>query len=470
MSLKIPDPQVPKDNAKFVQNLTGKEHVGLDAKGRLYVVKDALKSLEFLSDSKVFQPAIHQRIGEALQDFWKTKNVKLITEQKVFYDKLIDNLSKMELLSADNQILLVKGFYEQRYQTLIGKGNPVFVAESMVTIEMSQDPHVSESVKTLIRPKLTDSGVNGTYITKDRLGNNIGVFKPMDEEAYMPNSPRENMAMEYDPENIRRDARLGHLQGSGWQKEVAAWMIDRGNIAGIPETVVLSIPFPKRLGAQDALLKQGSLQQFVSGIAIEGFSDKELCKLPARQIQQLAVLDLIIGNADRNWGNVFWNETTQKVIPIDHGFSLLDSLEWREDNLKPESEMNCHWYLLPQLAQPLPEDLGLKVHALNSDQLAVKLRALKLPEGSIRELKIRLMVFQKALKNGYNLAEITLMLMPIERKCLVDEWSAETIQKCQQFKGQWNTLSKELAERKQFKVYFELLQKHVDNALRKNYV
>lgn len=472
MSFEVPKDKILHDNVRFIESLTGNEWVGVDKKGRLYAVKGVLQSTVFLCAARIFQKNIHGQVTAALKEYLATKQIEwkkegTLQDKRGFYVDLIRRLSKLKLLTPEDKELLISAFYEQRYQDLLAERRSPFAAESIVTIEMSQDPYVSESVKQLIRPRLAPSGVNGTYFIRDRTGKNIAVFKPMDEEENMPNNPRGRMA-EYDPtKKLIRAPRRGHLQGTGWKKEVAAWLIDQGKIAGVPETVVLSVRFPRTPRSPESILKQGSLQQFVRGESADGLSYDQMLALPPRAVHRLAILDLIIGNADRHWGNCFWDG--KSLIPIDHGISLLDSLDFRPDNPQPTSEMDCLWSELPQLKEQLGQDLAKWASSLNGEEIARDLRkALDFPESSIRELKIRLMILQKALQRGFSLSEIAPMFLATASLdlCLAEACAQDAALECARFESQWKELKPPEADNKRFQIYFEILQTFVELQLK----
>lgn len=473
--MSSPVDPITQSNAQFIEHLTGREQVGVDKDGRLYTVRGFCNSAIFLCSAKRFQPGIDKRMGEAIKEHlsatkveWQKKGTD-IEQKQAFYRDLASKLSRMHLLSDDNKALLMNDFYEQRYQDLIQKGNPPFVAESIASIEMSQDPSVPKSLRDKVAPQLTRSGVNGTYIVKNRQGENIAIFKPMDEELYMPNNPRDRREA-YDPKKPLREPYRGHEQGTGWKKEVAASVLDSDKVADVPKTLPISVRFPKQQGSSESVVKRGSLQKFVQGKPLEQLSSEEIAKLPTKEVQKLAALDLILGNADRNLGNCFWDG--EKIIPIDHGFSFLDSADWREDNPKPRSDMNCHWTGLPQIKEPFSEELREWVLSLNPKEIAKDLREkAELPETCIREFMIRTMIFQKALsaKKDIRLDEVTpmLMLTADERGCLLDNCSERAAKACEKFSKEWEKLPPKEAAEKRFEVYFEMLQKIVDEELEK---
>src|SRR5262249_48161876 len=149
-------------------------------------------------------------------------------------------------------------------------------------------------------------------------------------------------------------------------KEIAAYSISK-HIGGIdvPPTVKLSVPFPERQGSPRLIHKEGSLQQFVAGEALEKRKYEDVMKIPHNEIQKIVLFDLLIGNADRNLGNCFIRGTGDEshLIPIDHGFSLLDSLFSKG----AKTETNCHLAALPQLQKPCESELIASVLSLTPD-------------------------------------------------------------------------------------------------------
>jgi Phosphatidylinositol 3- and 4-kinase len=427
MQPAIPDSggeRIQRANAEFLLHLTGQETVNVDPQGRLYTVSGirslGLKIGNIFKRSHELDQAVNTSIKTCLTQKKMEWQQGSPTPQTVrtFYDNLIAKLSSTRLLSNTDKELLLRDKYDQIYRAILSSGKPPFVAESMVTIEMSQDPLVPEAIKRRVQPELTKSGVNGTYIIKNRQGENIGIFKPSDEEVNMPNNPRikASEAESYDQAQPKRLGPYeGHVQGTGWIKEVAAYSISK-HLGGIdvPPTVKLSVPFPERQGSQRMITKEGSLQQFVAGEALEKRKYEDVMKIPPNEIQKIVLFDLLIGNADRNLGNCFIRGTGSEshLIPIDHGFSFLDSLF----SQGAKTETNCHLATLPQLQEPCELELIASVLSLTPNAvkgIATNLQEKGTPfsENSLKEFKTRLMLMQVALKEGYSLSQITPMLM-----------------------------------------------------------
>jgi hypothetical protein len=59
-----------------------------------------------------------------------------------------------------------------------------------------------------LKPELMEYGTAGTYFLKDITRKIVGVFKPIDEEAFAPNNPKGNIG-EFGSKSLD----LGYFQG-----------------------------------------------------------------------------------------------------------------------------------------------------------------------------------------------------------------------------------------------------------------
>jgi len=199
-----------------------------------------------------------------------------------------------------------------------------------------------------LKPKLTDDGTSGTYLLRGPNKKPLAVFKPIDEEAFAPNNPRDHVG----PFGSR-SFRAGVLSGEACIREVAAYLLDKDGFSGVPPTTMVetthgslrtfkfssfeivtdcndyvdmmsSIIAPENqvhnheLSASNGMpggnsnsmegldnakfLKIGSLQSFVeSDGPLENFGRDEFSK---DEIHKIAILDLRILNLDRNECNI----------------------------------------------------------------------------------------------------------------------------------------------------------------------
>lgn len=68
---------------------------------------------------------------------------------------------------------------------------------------------------------MTEYGTGGTYLLRGKQKQTLAVFKPIDEEAFAPNNPRDHIG----PFG-HKTFRAGVLSGEAAIREVAAYLID----------------------------------------------------------------------------------------------------------------------------------------------------------------------------------------------------------------------------------------------------
>ncbi len=385
---------IRRSNFALLDSFTGKEQVGMDKKGRLYKVRGWQRTSRVLSPERESQ--LKQLALDYALSYLSKREFHQIETGTVAYNNLVKKLTSLHIFSDEEKSTFAYMWYGQRYQDLVSSGIPEFVAEGQITIEMTFDPNILPAHKAIFSPISTGtkSGISGSYFIRDREGKNIGVFKPMDEEPFMPNNPNPTRQASYDPAFPRRRMRSGHRQGEGWKKEIAAWELDKGHFVGVPRTTEMVVPFPKSRGSSEIISKRGSFQQFVEGKPLLELSGAELDKIPASEIHKIAVFDLMVGNSDRHFGNFLWDSSSQQIHPIDQGFILLDSMDWLSDN-KLRSEGRFEWQILSQAREPI--DPAAKQWALDYD-LEASCRLLRergISKGSIREHKLRVLFIQE---------------------------------------------------------------------------
>lgn len=72
-----------------------------------------------------------------------------------------------------------------------------------------------------MKPKLSNDGTSGTYFLRGPDKRIEAVFKPIDEEAFAPNNPRDYVGA-FGQTTFRK----GVLSGEACIREVAAYMLD----------------------------------------------------------------------------------------------------------------------------------------------------------------------------------------------------------------------------------------------------
>ena len=92
--------------------------------------------------------------------------------------------------------------------------------------------------------------------------------------------------------------RRGIRPGEGGVREVAAFLLDHGHFAGVPPTALVSCRDAGPGPCEAA--KIGSLQAFV---AAEGdCEERGVSQFAVREVHKIALLDMRLGNCDRNGG------------------------------------------------------------------------------------------------------------------------------------------------------------------------
>lgn len=189
-------------------------------------------------------------------------------------------------------------------------------------------------------PALTEEGTGGTYFMSNRDGQRIAVFKPVDEEPLAVNNPR-GMTPSETGEGLKAGTRVGE----GAFREVAAYVLDhnpsgvdklnREGFSGVPLTVLaccsdehFSSNSSNERWRLDGLptVKQGSLQKFVH--AVSNCEDMGPQHFPVHEVHKIAVLDMRMGNADRNGANILVQKegSAYTLTPIDHGYCLPETV------------------------------------------------------------------------------------------------------------------------------------------------
>lgn len=194
-------------------------------------------------------------------------------------------------------------------------------------------------------PQLAFDGTAGTYFMRDQNRSNIGIFKPIDEEAYAPNNPRG-----YVGDFGQTSFRSGVLSGEGVIREVASYLLDSAHFSSVPATIFAECMHPSfnnsisqeidssqlessskaysnvissliepslveqsSSSTTDTLktsmhphtkigMKYGSLQSFVHADDVASNLSSDLFSVD--EVHKIAILDLRILNLDRNDGNI----------------------------------------------------------------------------------------------------------------------------------------------------------------------
>jgi hypothetical protein len=118
----------------------------------------------------------------------------------------------------------------------VSSGNYIDVFGSMQCPPELQEAikEIEQGFKKGLKPKLTDDGTSGTYLMRGVSKKPIAVFKPIDEEAFAPNNPRDHVGR-FGSQSFR----AGVLSGEACIREVAAYLLDKDGFSGVPSTTMI---------------------------------------------------------------------------------------------------------------------------------------------------------------------------------------------------------------------------------------
>lgn len=308
-------------------------------------------------------------------------------EEKKVLVAVIHNYEKITL--AQLRILRLMKKAAKRKQSAL-------VYEAKKALEQGKNP---------IRPS---HGASGSYYMPGTNLTITGVFKPFDEEIGAPNNPRKI--------GLRGaiGKRAGHFQtrvGEGILREIAAYEIDKAlSLSLVPYTTCVSFShahfFDNGEGhhLQTVKKKIGSFQEFRAGFFhIYEISQKALEGITLDQLQRVVILDILLGNQDRNASNLLTNG--KELVAIDHGFSLSPALI--------QTALLKDFRDLPQMQLPFLPFIQAKITHLNLDKLLWKLKKRAfIDESSLERFQERLALLKAAMKEGVSVNEILRLMHP----------------------------------------------------------
>lgn len=245
------------------------------------------------------------------------------------------------------------------------------------------------------QPIIPKMGCSGSYLIRGSNRLIAGVFKPYDEEIEGPNNP-----VSYNLRGIigQRNHGFGTCVGEGVHREVAAYVVDKFlQIGLVPETCYgefshsLFYNSAKGKYLPEVKNKVGSFQEYMSGFKhVYEMTAREVEQIPVDQIHRLIILDLIIGNMDRNISNILTDG--RRLVAIDHGLSLPSRhFLGRIQN----------WTHLPQMSVVFFPSLADKVQQLPVEHLCAKLKKqCWIDECCLQRLRERVALLQEAARKG----------------------------------------------------------------------
>ncbi|CAE7367688.1 PI4KG3, partial [Symbiodinium pilosum] len=264
----------------------------------------------------------------------------------------------------------------------------------------------AHGLNTGVLPILSENGSGGTYFLKHAAGHTLAVFKPKDEEAGAPQNPRGYAGKE----NTRR-WQTAVASAHRAVREVAAFLLDTGHgaldgHAGVPMTTLARCRHqafvPVHInGDSHVVWKVGAFQAFVENAELSEDFGRSVHAI--QDVHKIGILDLRIVNFDRNLSNMLVQGRGKKLIPIDHGCSFPDRLDFMLSEVA--------WSSWPQSKEPFSSDELAYIAQLDGEADARKLSAtLGLERHCLRLMEVSTRWLQVAASHGCTLHQIAAAL------------------------------------------------------------
>ncbi|KAI3962309.1 hypothetical protein MKW92_052632 [Papaver armeniacum] len=291
-------------------------------------------------------------------------------ESSLTFGDLVLN-SDLSAVRTDSPLLLMRNFMHRSSSTpcLSPTGRDLLQRDQSGVIEIlgrsgsgsfvRMKPLVKDMVKAIkngVDPIPVHSGLGGAYYFRNKVGENVAIVKPTDEEPFAPNNPKGFIGKALGQPGLKRSVRVGE---TGF-REVAAYLLDYGHFANVPPTALVKITHSifnindgvncKKANERKTVSKIASCQQFIR----HDFdaSDHGTSNFPVSDVHRIGILDVRIFNTDRHAGNLLVRKLDGvgafgqvELVPIDHGLCLPENLE------DPYFEW-IHW---PQASIPFTE-------------------------------------------------------------------------------------------------------------------
>lgn len=399
-----------KSNIKTI--LRREPQDGLDSTfaGLLYLRKSTFEKLLFRIKNVLFLGAYQARVEkvvyfslltltiEIYNPFTKKVLMEYLQRKKVFIEHMLEKIKEVNGKPFD--ILPLKYHLQMFIESSLLQYR--IIQQMHRAVARQKEPEVVREAKKALEkglfPLLVIQGCSGSYWMRNTQREIIGLFKPFDEEIHAPNNPVGPLLQSA---LGQRKTRHGVRVGEAAHREVAAFLVDQFFGFGIvPRTYYASfthhvfyLATQNRISETQRVqkTKYGSFQEYIEGFdPLDKIVREDWKHIPLGEYQLLMVLDVILGNSDRNTGNIL--VAGDKIAAIDHGLTLPDL---------PETISSWYWWYLDQGKEPLyPSFIDLFDH-FPYEELGRKLhKRCCIPWAAIDRMKERIVLFKEALKAG----------------------------------------------------------------------
>jgi hypothetical protein len=331
---------------------------------------------------------------ELSNPFNKESLIKILEKKQALAKRLLNYLKKIngrewnQVWALENMSIYERNSLLQ-YQIIHGMHKALQRSKAPPLID-----DVNRALKKGLFPLLVTRGLSGSYWMRGTDRQIAGLFKPFDEEIFAPNNPT---GAERQGALGLRKTRWGIRVGESAHREVAAFLVDQFFGFGIvPRTYYATFTHFSFYDALEGIYattrkakkKMGSFQEFMEGFhTFDTLSKEEQHKISIEEFQLLIVLDMILGNSDRNTGNIL--VAGEKIAAVDHGLCLLDV-----------HEHLTLWPLgVPQAKHPLFPALKELFFQFPFEKLSWKLRKnCFIPVNALKRMRERVVLFREGLR------------------------------------------------------------------------
>jgi hypothetical protein len=271
--------------------------------------------------------------------------------------------------------------------------------------ELASCPELIEAraaLKKGIMPETLGSGINGSYILRNRKKERIGIFKPREQEAGSKDNP--SGYSDFDSEK-----RFGVTPGEGYLRERLAYLLDKKeHFSSVPMTKIAKIEkYHFSYSSKDDFC--GSFQKWIPNAreadeCVWGFNAK------ASEIQKIAILDVRTLNCDRHLGNLLV-DSDLKMYPIDHGYTLPGKAK----------HLRFEWVDFETSKSPFTKESLEYIARLDPKEDARRIRKTmpNVAESTLKRLKVSTFLLQLAAAKGlspYQIAKLMTKEAHFEKK------------------------------------------------------
>jgi|GEM_PF-1698863 len=396
-------------NLRMLSRIAPDEGLTATRKGQLVILTSKWKKNLFPLWNFLLGGALQSRVEKAVfytyiivtlelnNPFTKKVLLSFLDKKMAFLERHLEYVKKVNGKLWDQSVI--------RMHIRLFERNSLWQAKVIETMhkavkQQKEPPIIKEAKAALIKglyPILVTKGVSGSYWMRGLDRQILGLFKPFDEEVHAPHNP---IGPKFQGTLGLRKTRFGCRVGESPLHEVGAFTVDEFFGFGIvPKTYFAEFTHTAFFNPREDPLssrrimktKLGSFQEFVGGfVPINQLTREERSKVPLDEFQLLVLLDVILGNTDRNIGNILFGD--EKIAAIDHGLCFPD---WADEF------SFWYWEYFTQGKEPiLPSIVNLLDH-FPFEELKIKLKKkCFISPLALQRMDERIVLFTQAVKAG----------------------------------------------------------------------